>query len=243
MKSEDELTKASKGDYNKRFGCTKTVSSKKVKTQGRTCRRFHCDDEVKAYMHSYGQENHESYHRQDSKKKDFKNTRRRDKNPKLTKKSIIYECDHCPPHKGYQRANRQRVTKGTLHDNERYDPHRQSFSELVLIDQTYGLLDVKWPVSLLAVVDGNDATEIVGVTIIKDGSGEAFDWMMDQMQELHPEASAKFTCFMADEQKAMRTSIKVKFGVPVILCRFHTIQSFERSVKMKDMGITGEEKK
>ena len=47
------------------------------------------------------------------------------------------------------------------------------FPEVMLVDVTYKLLDLRMPVYLLLVVDGNGLSEIIGLFLVEEESKEA----------------------------------------------------------------------
>ena len=46
------------------------------------------------------------------------------------------------------------------------------FREVMLVDATYKLLDLRMPVYLLLVVDGNGSSEIIGLFLVEEESKE-----------------------------------------------------------------------
>ena len=57
------------------------------------------------------------------------------------------------------------------------------FPEVVLVDATYKLLDLRMPVYLLLVVDGNGLSEIIGLFLVEEESKEVISSIANKFKE------------------------------------------------------------
>uniref|UniRef100_A0ABD2WD76 ZSWIM1/3 RNaseH-like domain-containing protein n=1 Tax=Trichogramma kaykai TaxID=54128 RepID=A0ABD2WD76_9HYME len=79
--------------------------------------------------------------------------------------------------------------------------------ELLMIDSTFGMLDVAYPVVFAGIVDGNGATEIIGVAIIPHEDEETYSWSLESIFK-HQPGFEKIRAFMSDKDFAMRKVFK-----------------------------------
>ena len=63
--------------------------------------------------------------------------------------------------------------KGLLYEDACMRNMYMRFREVMLVDATYKLLDLRMPVYLLLVVDGNGLSEIIGLFLVEEESKEA----------------------------------------------------------------------
>ena len=118
----------------------------------------------------------------------------------------------------------------------------EAWPELVLIDSTYQLLQLEYPLVIIAIVDGNGATELVGMCIVVQETEETFRWMIEQLIKHNPVACSKIRSFMTDKDMVARRIIKELIQVPVYMCSFHVSQIFRRTVTMENMEINKQQK-
>ena len=64
----------------------------------------------------------------------------------------------------------------------------QAWPEFVLIDSTYKLLQLQYPLVITAIVDGNGCTEVIAVSIVVRETEETFRWIIEQLRK-HNEAN------------------------------------------------------
>ena len=57
------------------------------------------------------------------------------------------------------------------------------FPEVIVVDATYKILDLRMPVYLLLVVDGNGLREIVGLFLVEEESKESILFMVNKFKE------------------------------------------------------------
>lgn len=117
-----------------------------------------------------------------------------------------------------------------------------TWPEFCLIDTTYNLLELDYPVGLMNVVDGNGSTEIVAVCIVANEAEENMSWFLETFKKLHPEACKKIKSFMGDKDITVRTTVMSLFGVPMYICTFHTGQIFKREISTDKLSINKQQR-
>ena len=105
-----------------------------------------------------------------------------------------------------------------------------AWSKFVLIDSTYQLLDLEYPIVIVAIVDGNSYTEIISIRILVHEDENSFRWFITQLKEHHETACRKIQYVMADKDMVSRKIIKHLINVPVYICSFRVQQIFRRSI-------------
>lgn len=114
----------------------------------------------------------------------------------------------------------------------------RQYPELVMIDATYKLNDLRMPLFLLLVVDGNGQSEIVALWIAADEERDTIKQML-QSFKTHNENHAKVTCVMADKDLTERAVIASELAnAHLLICLFHTMRSFKREISCDKLGIT-----
>ena len=114
----------------------------------------------------------------------------------------------------------------------------EAWPEFTMTDTTYNLINLNFPVLLVNVVDGNGATEVVAVGILKSESEENLKWFFDVFKKKHSGAVDKMKCCMSDKDGCIRKVFREVFGVTLFICSFHTAKIFSRQITSENMGIT-----
>ena len=84
------------------------------------------------------------------------------------------------------------------------------------IDGTYDIFRLKYTLVLIAIVDSNGNTEIVGVGILNSETDENFQWLIDTFKAINEEACAKLQCVMGDKDGVARKIVKNVLKVPTL---------------------------
>lgn len=110
------------------------------------------------------------------------------------------------------------------------------YPEILFIDGTYKLLNIDMTVVILLVEDGNGFSEVVGVGILLGEDKENYKWMLEEFRKNNEEASQKVECIMSDKDIKERGVLSEVFpGTPLHICRFHTLQIFNRYLLGKNL--------
>ena len=117
-----------------------------------------------------------------------------------------------------------------------------AFPEVLLIDATYKLTDLRMPVYLMMVVDGNGQSEIVCVFITVLETKESMTKMVE-IFKLHNPAWVSSRVLISDKNCNERAVFTKEFpGICLQLCLFHVLRSFRREITCDKMGIRAGER-
>ena len=118
----------------------------------------------------------------------------------------------------------------------------QCYPEILLVDATYKLNDLRLPLYVMLVVDGNGESEIVGLMLAADERQETIRQMMVYFKDLNPKWN-EINCVMADKDMTERQVIKEELPqAGLLICLFHTMRTFRREVTTEKMGISNDER-
>ena len=114
----------------------------------------------------------------------------------------------------------------------------EHWSEFCLIDFTYNLVHLGFPIGLINVIDGNGCTQLVCVCIVVSQSKENIAWFLHTFKTKHLEACSKIQSFMGDKDATIRDCVKNEFAVPMYVCSYHAALIFRRTITTDSMNIT-----
>lgn len=113
-----------------------------------------------------------------------------------------------------------------------------AYPELVCLDATYKLLDLRSPIYLMLVEDSNGLSEIVTVCILVSEDAKSIEWMLETFKKFNSRC-CDIRVVMADKDIKERDTVKNLFpGTTVLICLFHTLRTFRREITGEKMGIT-----
>lgn len=115
--------------------------------------------------------------------------------------------------------------------------------DIVSIDGTYKLINSGLTVMLLIVEDSNALSGVVGVAFLATEDRPTFEWFLKSFKDMNGEACSRMRCMMSDKALLERDELKEVFpGIPIYICRFHTLRTFSRVITTANMGITTDER-
>lgn len=118
----------------------------------------------------------------------------------------------------------------------------EAYPEILMVDATYKLNDLRLPLYVMLVVDGNGESEIVGLMLVADEQQDTVKQMMTYFKAYNP-SWTKINCIMADKDMTERQVLKEEIPqAGLLICLFHTMHSFRREVTTEKMGISNEER-
>ncbi len=125
-------------------------------------------------------------------------------------------------------------------------PHMQQnfrlYPEFVMIDATYKLNNLRMPLFLLLIMDGNGQSEIVALWIVADEEKETIKQML-QVFKTQNKNHSRVTCVMADKDLTERAVVSAEFSnAHLLICLFHTMRSLKREISCEKLGITSGER-
>ena len=116
------------------------------------------------------------------------------------------------------------------------------FPEVLLVDATYKLNDMRMPVFLQLVIDGNGESEIVAVYISVNEDTETLTSLVQVFQKNNP-AWGKTKTILTDKDLTERSIYANLFpDAKLQLCLFHVLKSMRREIHCEKMNIRLEQK-
>ncbi|XP_038062975.1 uncharacterized protein LOC119733644 [Patiria miniata] len=113
-----------------------------------------------------------------------------------------------------------------------------AYPELLLIDATYKLNNLRMPLYVLMSVDGNGDSEVVCLWMLAQEDQESIAFMMDKFKHHNTKAGA-VKVVMADKDLTERKVLMDKLpDATIMICLFHTLRSFRREVSTEKLGIS-----
>lgn len=132
--------------------------------------------------------------------------------------------------------------KGIFYQDEYMKNMYRKFPELILVDATYKLLDLRMPVYLVLCIDGNGLSEIVAMFILAEETKAVIEAAVGVFRKLNP-ACNETKVVMSDKDFTEREAFTNCFpGASLNICLFHTLRSFRREITCEKMGITSAER-
>jgi len=111
------------------------------------------------------------------------------------------------------------------------------FPELLLIDATYKLNNLKMPLYILMVVDGNEESEVIALWLVSSEDEPTISFLMDVFKKYNDTSTTQ--CVMANKDMTERDVITEKLpNAYLLICLFCTLRSFRHEITTEKMGIT-----
>ena len=113
-----------------------------------------------------------------------------------------------------------------------------SFPEMIFVDATHKLNELRMPLYILLAEDGNGESEIVAIFLVANEEGSTIRKMVEIFKKCNP-SWAKYK----DKDFTEREVFASEFPeAKLLICLFHTQRTFRREVTTEKMGITSEER-
>ena len=114
-----------------------------------------------------------------------------------------------------------------------------AYPEMICVDATYKLLELRFPVYIILIEDGNGQSEVVAVFLLQEETEESLTCVLDVFIKHNDEAAKKVRIVMTDKDMTERDVLAQKFpAAQLLICLFHTLRTFRREITMEKMGIT-----
>jgi zinc finger SWIM domain-containing protein 3 len=128
--------------------------------------------------------------------------------------------------------------KGLFFQDKQMTESFKAYPELLCLDATYKLLDLRLPVYLMLCEDSNGASEIIAVCLLASEDIDSMRWMLEIFKERNDKWNY-IRVVMADKDIKERHVIKELLpDTSVLICLFHTLRTFRREITCEKMGIT-----
>ena len=113
-----------------------------------------------------------------------------------------------------------------------------SYPEFLCIDATYKLLELRFPVYLMLIEDGNGQSEIIAVFLLAEETKDSVMSVIDIFKKHNPNWDS-IRIIMSDKDFTERDVFAALFPrAQTLICLFHTLQTFRREITMEKMGIS-----
>ena len=112
-----------------------------------------------------------------------------------------------------------------------------AYPEVLLVDATYKLNELRMPVYLMLVIDSNGQSEIIAVFLTSLETEEAIGDMIRAFKEHNPNWSST-KVVMTDKDFVERAVFCKEFpAASLLICLFHTLRSMKREVTTEKLGL------
>ena len=112
-----------------------------------------------------------------------------------------------------------------------------AYPEVLLIDATYKLNELRMPVYLLLVIDSNGQSEIIGVFVTLLETAGAIQKMVSSFKSHNSDWNLT-KVVMSDKDFTERTVFLTEFPrASLLICLFHTLRSMRREVTCEKLGL------
>lgn len=113
-----------------------------------------------------------------------------------------------------------------------------AFPDVVLFDGTYKLNNMRMPLVLMLVVDGNGESQIAAFFIVRSESEQIFTDLFNEFKTENPNWG-KIETIMTDKSFSNRNAFAASFPhANISLCVFHVLQIFNRQITTKKCELT-----
>ena len=117
----------------------------------------------------------------------------------------------------------------------------KSYPEILFIDATYKLNDLRMPLYVLLTVDGNGESEMVCLWIVQNEEKGLITSLLLEFKK-HNYNWSLTKCVMSDKDMTERNVIKEQLPqANLLICLFHTLRSFRREISCDKLGISQSE--
>ena len=115
-----------------------------------------------------------------------------------------------------------------------------SYPDLVCVDATYKLIELRFPLYIMLVEDGNGQSEIVAAFMVLQETDSTISKMVDLFKKYNS-SWERVRVIMTDKDVTERSVFSAQIpSARLVICLFHTLGSFRREVTLEKMGITSD---
>ena len=136
----------------------------------------------------------------------------------------------------------ENVVNGIFFQDKEMRHMYDRFPEMMFVDATYKLNDLRMPLYLFLVEDGNGESEIVAVWMVVTEDAIS----IRQMAEIFKKHNCRWSdtvTIMADKDFIERDAFKAEFPeASILICLFHVLRTFRREITTDKLGITAAER-
>ena len=133
--------------------------------------------------------------------------------------------------------NDDNVLQGIYFQTETWKQMFSKFPELLMIDATYKLNNLRMPLFILMVVDSNGESEVVALWLVASENKPLINSLTETFVHYNDTTNTK--CIMADKDMTEREILAEKIPTAQLLvCLFHVLRTFRREITCEKMNIT-----
>ena len=134
--------------------------------------------------------------------------------------------------------NNEKDLQGLFFQDEAMKQAFAAYPELLCIDATYKLLELRLPLYIMLAEDGNGQSEIVCAFLLLEETEDSLSTVASIFKEMNP-AWRSVRVLMADKDITEREVLAGSFPhAELLICLYHTFRSFRREISSEKMGIT-----
>ena len=133
--------------------------------------------------------------------------------------------------------NEENVLQGIFFKDRQMKNVFSAYPELLCIDSTYKLLELRFPLYIMLVEDGNGLSEVASALFLVEETEESLSKVIAILKNLNPSWES-VRVIMTDKDIAERQVFTKSIpNARLLLCLFHTFRIFKREITMEKMGI------
>lgn len=134
------------------------------------------------------------------------------------------------------------VVHGIFFQDEEMRRMYDRFPEILFVDATYKLNDLRMPLYLFLVEDGNGESEVVATWMVVAEDAISIRQMANIFKK-HNQKWCNTVTIMADKDFIERDAFKAEFpDASILICLFHVLRTFRREITSDKLGITSAER-
>ncbi len=135
-------------------------------------------------------------------------------------------------------VNEDQVFHGLLFQDIQMKQVFSAYPELMCIDATYKLLELRFPLYIIIVEDGNGCSEVAVAFLLLEETEESLQKVVDLFKERNPDWPS-VRVIMSDKDMTERDVLARSFPDSNLqICLFHTFRTFRREISMEKFGIS-----
>ena len=126
-------------------------------------------------------------------------------------------------------CNESNVLYGLFQDQEMKQVFC-AYPEILFVDATYKLLELRFPVYVLLVEDGNGQSELASIFLFLEETESSISTMVNALYK-HNSRWESVRVIMADKDMTEREVFAAAFpNAELLICLYHTFRSFRREI-------------
>jgi len=134
-------------------------------------------------------------------------------------------------------TDEQRIFTGLFFQDAGMKYNFESYPEVLTVDAIYKLNELRMPLYLMMVIDGNGQSEIVAMFLTLVETKQAITNMIDTFKEANP-AWKRIGVVITDKGFTECSVFSKEFsGSTLQLCLFHVLRSFHREITCDKLGL------